>query len=155
LSSLQIAALARARNAAPFSSTMPSGTPTMGPNGPVWGSGANQTAPTVGPVVSGTPGNYTTSETAGTYQTGPGAGGTGGPTAGQVGGVISGLASGLTQAAQTYANSVKPWTVQKSAIPNPPAAPSAPAAQFSQPQAQTQPQQQQNPYMTAYAMGLV
>jgi hypothetical protein len=37
----------------------------------------------------------------------------------QAGGAISGLASGLAAAAQTYANSIKPWQVQKNNIPDP------------------------------------
>lgn len=71
---------------------------------------------------------------------------------------ISGLASGLSAAAQTYANSVKPWTPQPSAIGKfgSPVAQSGPAATFSQPQAQG-PQQQyaSNEYNRLRMMGLV
>lgn len=88
----------------PFSTQMPSGTPIQGPNGPVWNAGGGMTtAPTVGPNVVGTPGNYTTTPSAGTFQTGQGAGGTGaggGPSAGQIsnalGGIISGIGKALT-----------------------------------------------------------
>ena len=37
----------------------------------------------------------------------------------QAGGVVSGLASGLASAAQAYEDSIKPWQVQASHIPNP------------------------------------
>jgi hypothetical protein len=44
--------------------------------------------------------------------------GTGVPTL-QAAGAVSGLASGLSAAAQAYADSIKPWQMQKSAIPDP------------------------------------
>jgi hypothetical protein len=69
------------------------------------------------------------------YVTGEPVSGIPGQATSQAAGAIGGLASGLTAAAQAYADSIKPWIPQKSAIPTP--APQAgPAAQFTQPQAQ-------------------
>jgi hypothetical protein len=76
-----------------------------------------------------------------------------GPNMGQVSGAIGGLASGLSAAAQAYANSIKPWQVQASHIPNPPQN-QGPAAQFSQPQAQNS-QQQSDPSNQLYMLRMM
>jgi hypothetical protein len=68
---------------------------------------------------------------------------------GGIGSAIGGLASGLAQAAQTYADSIKPWQMQQQAF-GPPAAPTGPAAQFAQqPSPQGQQRQQVNPSVAA------
>jgi hypothetical protein len=60
----------------------------------------------------------------------------------QAAGVIGGLASGLTAAAQQYAQSVKPWQMQTSAIPAPPP---AKEVTLNQSQSQRGEGQQENP----------
>lgn len=66
-------------------------------------------------------------------------------------GAIGGLGSAISQAAQNYAASVKPWQIQKSAIPNPPSykGPSAQFTQFQVPQSQKQ-QQTISPFSPYY-----
>lgn len=90
---------------------------------------------TQGGYIGGSPGvgqsgymypNQAAATAVGDVGAGPGGAAGGGLTQGQATG-IGDLASGLTQAAQTYANSIKNWQVQPSAIPNPPPAPSAPS----------------------------
>jgi len=88
----------------PFSTTMPSGVPIQGPNGPVWNAkGGMTTAPSVGPnVVPTASGGFTTNPAgAGTFQTGAGAGGTGAGLGGMGGAGlsqgISGIISGIGQ----------------------------------------------------------
>jgi hypothetical protein len=77
----------------------------------------------------------------------PGTGSQVTPQAAGVSSAIGGLASGLSQAAQTYAASVKPWQIQPSAIPDPDSFKAASVPQFQQPQPQQQQQQPVNPYM--------
>jgi hypothetical protein len=75
-----------------------------------------------------------------------------GPSASQVSGAIGGLASGITAAAQAYANSIKPWVWQKSAIPNPPSTSAYEPPQLSQvnvPQSKSQ-QQTISPFAPYY-----
>jgi hypothetical protein len=68
-----------------------------------------------------------------------------------VGSALGGLASAVSQAAQTYANSIQPWTWQKSAIPNPPSSQGQqPAAQLSQVRAQPSRRQQTISPFTPY-----
>jgi len=55
----------------------------------------------------------------------------GGMNAGQIGAIGSTLASGLATAAKTYADSVKPWQIQPSHIPNPASFQPPPTISFS------------------------
>jgi hypothetical protein len=68
----------------------------------------------------------------------------------QAASAIGGLASGLSQAAQSYAESVKPWQTQPSHIPTPP--PTQPTAQLTQAQVPQPRRQQQtiSPYSPYY-----
>jgi hypothetical protein len=74
-----------------------------------------------------------------------------GPSASQVSSAIGGLASGLTAAAQQYANSVKPWQVQASHIPEPPP---AKEVTLNQPQAE-QGGQQEDPHDLYYRLRMM
>lgn len=71
-------------------------------------------------------------------------------------GGISDLASGLTKAAQTYADSIKPWTPQPSAIGKfgPAVAQSGPAATFTEPRTQNA-ENQPNPSEALYRLRMM
>jgi hypothetical protein len=80
---------------------------------------------------------------AGATMPGAGAGAGAGGMGSAISSGIGGIASAISQAAQTYADSIKPWTWQKSAIPNPPSSQGQqPAARLAQVQAQPSRRQQ-------------